>query len=215
MKPINDDKVRGAWEAGLERSITDEQWAKCCTVTQEVSLNNRHKLLHFKFLRRIYFTPAMTHKIDPSKPHNYRKCSAPQADFAHLTWTCLKLQHYWERVHYTLGQMINLPLIPTPVVALLGYTVNFPKKIRRFASLGLLLAKREVAVHWGRKSVPTVQNWLHSLAYCNVNSEVYASVMPSTSQPKDILGPYRSYIETIRQASSSQLEQGIIPEGVG
>lgn len=158
-------------------------------VMRDISLNSRHKLIHFKFLRRLYHTPAMAHKIDPSTPHQCLKCLAPHADFAHLTWTCPKIQTYWKQIHDVLGPMTALTLIPTPEIALLGYTVNFPKKVRRFSALGLLLAKREIALLWGQCTVPALQWWLRSMAYCSENCELYASLIPSMSRPKDIWGP--------------------------
>lgn len=111
--PCTDIKIRLQWEADLGHPITDKQWAKSCAVTHSVSLNSRHKLLHFKFLRRIYATPEKQHQIDPSRPHNCPKCGAPHADFAHLSWVCHKLQKFWIEVYSTIGEMMDLTLTPT------------------------------------------------------------------------------------------------------
>lgn len=62
LVPCGDDKIQESWEKDLGHPILDEQWKKCCTAIQEISLNSRHKLLHFKFLRRIYITPERQHK---------------------------------------------------------------------------------------------------------------------------------------------------------
>lgn len=94
LVPCNDDKLRKHWEEDLGHPILDEQWEKCCMATQEVSLNSKHKLIHFKFLRRIYITPEKQNKIDPNRPHNCVNCRAPHADFIHLAWSCPKIYQY-------------------------------------------------------------------------------------------------------------------------
>lgn len=55
--PCTDSKIGQLWEADLDHQITDDQWKWCGSVTNNVSLNARHKLLHFKFLRRMHSTP--------------------------------------------------------------------------------------------------------------------------------------------------------------
>lgn len=213
--PVDDSKIRGVWERDLGHSITDDQWEQCCMATGSISLNNRHKLLHYKFLRRAYITPQQTHKIDPSRSHYCRKCSAPQADFIHLAWTCPGILPYWTQVHSIIGQMIDLQLTPLPEVALLGYVVNFPLKIRKFIAMCFLLAKREIAIHWGDKRPPTTQSWLGGLPYCNTQSEVYVSTLPRKSRPKDILGPFKQYILNNKLTPNTQQEHGLAPTGIG
>lgn len=147
LLPVEDHKLREAWEQDLGHLITDEQWKACCEVTGTVSMNSRHKLLHYKFLRRAYITPKHSHKIDPNRPHCCKKCSAPQADFIHLAWTCPNIHTFWTQIRTIIGQMTQLTLTPLPEIALLGYTVNFPPKLRKFTTICFLLAKRELALH--------------------------------------------------------------------
>lgn len=213
--PVDDQKLRAAWEADLGQVISDEQWETCCEVTGTISLNNRHKLLHYKFLRRAYVTPSFAHKIDSTKSHCCGKCKAPHADFIHMTWTCPNLHTFWMKVHDTVGQMIQLTLNPLPEIALLGYTVNFPAKVRRFVALCFLLAKREIALHWGLRRAPTSNAWMQSLTYCNTQSEVYATTLPRSSRPKDIWGPLKQYLTNTQPTISPHHSQGVTPAGIG
>lgn len=44
--------------------------------------------------------------------------------------------------------MTDIELVPDPLVALLGYTLNISRSNRRLVSLALLLGKQEIALHW-------------------------------------------------------------------
>lgn len=85
--PCRDGRVRNAWERDLGHPLTDVQWSRCCAQTRRVSPNHRHKLLHFKFLWRVYVTPSKLNRMDPSRSDTCPKCSSLNADFAHMTWT--------------------------------------------------------------------------------------------------------------------------------
>lgn len=213
--PCSDDRIREKWEADLGHEITVEQWQACCTITQTISLNDRHKLLHFKFLRRLYITPATQHKIDPSRPLQCLKCGSPHANFAHLSWSCPKLHQYWSEVHTMTSKILNLSLTPLPEIALLGYTVNFPTKLRQLAGICFLLAKREIALNWGSRSIPTTKAWLSSMVYCNTQSETYINVLSRSSRPKDIWGPFRNFLAKSKQFDTPVSSSGLVPAGIG
>lgn len=210
--PCSDSAIIQKWETDIGRPITEEQWKWCCSVTLDISLNSRHKLLHFKFIRRIYSTPAKQHQIDPSRPHHCPKCFGPQVDFAHLAWTCPALQ---TEIHATLADILQMPLTPIPEVAVLGYVANYPKPVRKFTAMPFLLAKREVARKWGGKLKPRVRDWLASMVHCNTSSDVYAELLPLSSRPKDIWGPLRSYLLTVNKPVTTQTERGLDPAGIG
>lgn len=44
-------KPRLAWQSDLAIYLTDQKWQYCCSSTKRISLNGRHRLIHFKFLR--------------------------------------------------------------------------------------------------------------------------------------------------------------------
>lgn len=77
----------------------------------------------------------------------------------------------------------------SPFMALLGNVSPIPITYRRFTAIALLLAKREIALHWGNSVYPTTKAWLHSPTYCDLTSEVYSSLQPPTARPKDIWQP--------------------------
>lgn len=121
-------KVRRAWETDTGEVIPDDVWNYCCSQTRFVSSNYRHKLLHYKYIHRIYLTPVFLHKIHPEASETCPKCKVEGADFAHLTWNCGVIQKYWDTVFRSLSLMVEQSLHPTPLLALLGYVKPLTKK---------------------------------------------------------------------------------------
>mgnify|MGYP002804793610 CR=1 FL=1 len=88
---------------------------------------------------------------------------------------------FWEEVFAKLTLITQIALSPSPLLALLGYVHDIPQPMRRYTAIALLLAKRELAIHWGNRRPPEVDACLHSLTHCNTTSEVYASLQRTTS----------------------------------
>lgn len=139
--PSRDTVIRQEWERDLSHPLADLQWTRCCTQTRRVSPNHRHKWLRFKFLHRAYVTQSKLHHIDPTRPDTCPRCKAPNADFAHMTWTCTELGEYWRAVFRELSLMVELEIQPSPLSALFGYVNDYPRPCRRYLAIALLLAK--------------------------------------------------------------------------
>lgn len=189
-------KAKQAWEADLGEPITDETWTYCCTQTRYISPNYKHKLLHYKYIHRIYYTPVFLYKIHPEIPDTCPKCTRRGADFAHLTWACNKIQTYWVEVFRAITMMVGQQMQPSPMLALLGYVKLLKKGIRRFIAIAILLAKQQISLHWGGTACPTIKGWLKDLQYCQVTSEDYATLLPLISRPRNIWQPLKDYLLT-------------------
>ncbi|KAJ1184750.1 hypothetical protein NDU88_001553 [Pleurodeles waltl] len=64
---------------------------------------------------------------------------------------------------------------------------------RQFAVVALLLTKKLVAMHWGKRSYPTQTKWLIAVAYCRDVLEDYAEELPMASRSKDIWPLFTNY----------------------
>ncbi|KAJ1097579.1 hypothetical protein NDU88_002697 [Pleurodeles waltl] len=93
--------------------------------------------------------------------------------------------------------MVGTVVATFSLIALMGYDENIAKPLRPFTAIALLLARRETALHWGSGTLPIMRLWLQSLKYCDRTSEIYASLQPPTSRPKDIWQPLRDYTLTL------------------
>ncbi|KAJ1193168.1 hypothetical protein NDU88_002473 [Pleurodeles waltl] len=94
--------ARAAWERDLGEPIPDGMWRSCCAHMRTLSPNYRLRLLHFKFLHRIYYTPRKLHSMGLVADPRCVRCSAPDAGFFHLAWECEEVYKYWEEVRQRL-----------------------------------------------------------------------------------------------------------------
>lgn len=186
-------KARLAWQTDLGFPLTDDIWTYCCVQTQKISLNGRHRLTHFKFLNRVHHTPSRLFRYGLRDTDSCERCSAPGADFMHLAWGCPPVQDFWSQVFSTLSAITGLPLEPSPLLALLGYTKPIVKDARNLIAMGLLLARRRVAMRWMRGRAPTTAEWHRDMTYCHTQSDTYNELLPPTSRPKTFWSLYTQY----------------------
>lgn len=83
-----------------------------------------------------------------------------------------------------------------PALALLGYSKHLPKGIRRPVDLGLLLARRRLAMHWMRGPTPTLSQWARDVLYCSTQTENYSELLPPRNRQKNFWGLYKTYLTT-------------------
>lgn len=159
-------------------SITNKIWAACCAQTRMVSPNHRHKLLNFKFRHPAYITLTDQHKYDQSRSSECPKCHIPGTDFLHMTWVCRCIARYWSQIVFCLYLMLEIGLEADPLNALLGFIQDFPKSTRWFTAMALLMAKSEIAIHWGKRQPPNAANCFTSMTHFHNTSELYASLHP-------------------------------------
>lgn len=176
-------KARTAWQSDLQVAIDDAMWTYCCANTKSISLHGRHRLIHFKLINRIYYTPERLHRYG-LKDATCERCHCELADFLHLAWHCPGVAAFWRTVFKELSLIVETEIQPDPALALIGYSKPFPKKIRRLLDMGLLMARRRVALHWMRGPLPTMTQWSQDLLYCCTQTENFSELLPPKSRPK-------------------------------
>lgn len=130
-------KSRLEWQTDLGIIIDDDTWKCCCEATQEISLNGRHRLIHFMFLHKVYYTPARLHRYGLCESAECDRYRASPADFIHTAWLCPSITDFWKLIFQKLSDTVETPLTPDPSIALLGYSKKVKKGIRRLVEMGL------------------------------------------------------------------------------
>lgn len=192
------NKSRLAWQQDLGVTITDAIWAYSCEHTKQITLNGRHRLIHFKYINRTYHTPVRLHRFGLRDADACDRCMTQRADFFHLAWECPGVHQYWTNIFHEISDMIGIETVADPLIALLGYTRDMPKAARRLVAMSTLMAKRRLAMCWMRGPLPTIAHWRKDLHYCNTQTENYNDLLPPKSRPKNYWGLYKEY--TTRQA---------------
>jgi len=128
---------------------------------QNNSINTRLKLIQYKWLMRVYITPAKLHHISPNIPDVCVKCLTEKGTLIHFLWECSKILVFWENVVKCLSRMVkcNIPLKST--ICILGI---YPKE--QGSNFGLLHARRVIALYWKNVEPPSLAIWKKELMTC-------------------------------------------------
>lgn len=92
------DRAREGWETELGGSLTDTHWTYCCQQIGGITASSRLRIIHFKFLLRMYDTLASLHRYNLRNNDKCDRCGAEGADFLHLAWSCRTISKYWEEI---------------------------------------------------------------------------------------------------------------------
>lgn len=203
--PVITSNALGKWNTEISPPLTDDQWAYCCSQMQELSPNYKLRLIHFKFLHRYYRTPVSLHKMGLRPDDSCWRCGALGASFLHMTWSCPNIADYWIEVFISINQILGLTELPCPILGVLGYVKNTEVKKRKLHALLLLFAKRQLAMLWGRKRKPKINDWIKDVTYGQTHLTLFWELMPMPSRPKDIWGPFLDWLRQRASASNAEL----------
>ncbi|KAJ1104726.1 hypothetical protein NDU88_002135 [Pleurodeles waltl] len=197
------------WNEELQPEISEEQWEFCCGQLTELSPNYKLRLIHFKYLHRFYRTPISLKRMGLRETDECWRCGSASASFIHIAWSCPRLEGYWSQVFVLVNQIVGRSDVPSPLLGLLGYVRDTPPPSRKLHALLLLFAKRRVAIHWGRRRVPAVRDWLADVTYGHTQLTTFWELLPAASRPRDIWDPFASWA---REHQNRESEGDILSE---
>ena len=151
------DKLN-AWRTDTQENISEEDWGRACLKAQKNSINTRLKLIQYKWLMRVYITPAKLHHISPNIPDVCVKCLTEKGTLIHCLWECPKILVFWENVVKCLSRMVECSIPLTSTICILGI---YPKdsirttKQSKMVDFGLLHARRVIALFWKNVEPPS------------------------------------------------------------
>lgn len=156
-----------AWREDLCEDISWEEWQEACTKAQSKTTNTRLKLLQYNWLMRTYVTPEKLNKYNNAIPDTCTKCNREKGTLYHCIWQCTEIQLFWQEVKHHLQNIlhINIPLVPRLfILGLYPSTFKIRKSQNILLDLGILLAKRLVAINWKNINRPSIGRWLSELS---------------------------------------------------
>lgn len=183
-------KAHDKWNMVLETPLKADEWKTCCVLTELLTPNGNLRIIHFKYLHQVYYTPLKLYKYGLRDNATCKRCGQDQADFIHLAWNCDKIRQYWEQVIHLLMEVMLCNINCTPQLCLL---CHIPLK-KTLLVIMLLLAKRRVAMHWDSKRTPTIQTWITDTIYCKDNFLLYAEELPTAAKPANFWEPLTVYL---------------------
>lgn len=154
------EPCRRAWEAetsGLDRDDLNDIWG----IAFQTLVSTRDRLIHYKFLHRIYLTPARLARMFGNQQSSCWRCSTPLANFMHIFGDCPQVKPYWQAVASCIRSVTSISIPMTVEVCLLHLVepLAATRAIRTLLTLLLFYAKKRIILSWKSSSAPTLESW--------------------------------------------------------
>lgn len=154
--------VQARWEEAKGEPLSEREWIKVHEGVKEVNSNPRFKLVHYNFIHQTYLSPKTLGKIFPNRSNECPPCRTQEADFLHVVWHCPVINSYWIEILDKLEKATGWTASKEMRTVLLGLlpTPKNKKLTRKLVMLGLILAKRRIAISWRSPNPPCIKSWL-------------------------------------------------------
>ena len=177
-KLLNNEKdpntqLRQRWEADLGE-MEDEDWADALTSPREVAIRARYKLIQLKVLHRVYYTPATRLKMGIATTDLCTRGCGERGTFLHILWDCDKVQNYWRQLQEIITEVLGEETTLTPKLCLLNIwePTDLTRPKRKWLTLAMTIAKRNVARLWGAEQPPRREEWEQDLDWAMLAEKV-------------------------------------------
>lgn len=141
-------KCRGCWE-GEVPDIQGEDWDDLWDHPFKHLVSARDRLIHLKFLHRIYFTPARLSVIYPSVMADCWRCSFSPADARHVFWECPQIKIFWSGVIACIEEILMVP-IPLSIRICAHRTL---------LNILLFYGRKSILLKWRSSAPPSLSFW--------------------------------------------------------
>lgn len=151
-------KCREWWEAEVS-DIQGEAWDDTWDHLFQHLVAASDRLIHFKLLHRIYYTPARLASIYQSVSADCWRCSFSTAAADHIFWSCLQIQQFWTAVTSCISEVLLVPIHLTIKVCLLGLVEEVVPSWAHRTLLNILLfyGRKAILLQWKKPGAPDIQ----------------------------------------------------------
>lgn len=156
--------LRAKWVAdGIE--LDDEDWQEAISSPRVVAIPARLRLVQLKILHRIYVTGPRLVRMGRAITAECRRGCGREGSFLHIIWECEYIQRYWSVIHNTLSTVLAVTILPEARRCLLNIwePTDLDTYAIQWATLGFMIAKRNIAQAWGAETPPTLQEWKNNM----------------------------------------------------
>lgn len=153
-------KCRAMWGEVFPQMGGDD-WDDVWDINFTRWVSARDQLIQFKFLHRIYLTPARLARLFPTRSPGCWWCSSLTADFMHIFWNCSNIQAFWKGVTECIAEVTAIPIQLTIEVCLLRLVDNLaPKRVTRtLLTILIYYARKMIVLSWKKPNPPSVSAW--------------------------------------------------------
>lgn len=159
--------LQRVWETDLGKLFEEDDWSAIVKKMLKPIRDARSKLIQFKILNRLYWTPVKLHRVGMCNSNICWRCKQSPGDMVHMFLTCPSLTSFWQRIMRKINSTLNLDLTLTPTLCLLNYLDHNTKldtKRTHWLKIALTTAKRVLLRHWKGQNFPTYTEWYTALS---------------------------------------------------
>lgn len=165
-------KLREKWEAdGLE--IDDGEWQEALASPKEVAISAKLRLVQLKILHRTYISGNRLVLMGRGETGLCKRNCGEPSTFLHIIWECPLIQKYWKKVHIIMKDVwgVRLRLEVKRCILNVWEPTDLTAKGKTWATLGQMIAKRNIARLWGADTLPTIRSWKADLDWCMLHEK--------------------------------------------
>lgn len=137
--------LKKVWESELNKKFTEQQWGIIVKQMLKPMRDACSKLIQFKILNRLYWTPVKLFRAKISNSDACWRCKQSPGNLLHMFIMCPILTSYWQKVMGKINSILNsnLPLTPTlGLLNFLDYKVQIETEKIKWLKIALTTARR-------------------------------------------------------------------------
>ena len=165
--------TRKKWTQDLGE-LTDEEWGAAVASPREVGIRAGFRLVQLKILHRIYYTPSLLFRMGKKISYQCNRNCEERGTFYHTIWSCPYIVHYWTNILNCINGVNGIDTNMTPSLCLLNIwgATDLSRAQRLWTTLGLGIAKRNIARKWGSDLAPLLNDWKKDMDWCMLAEKV-------------------------------------------
>uniref|UniRef100_H2ZXL2 Reverse transcriptase zinc-binding domain-containing protein n=1 Tax=Latimeria chalumnae TaxID=7897 RepID=H2ZXL2_LATCH len=174
-KSPNRDGTREAWERELGIPLLEEEWEEAMASTLSSDTDLWSRLVQFKIVNRIYWTPAKLAVAKLVSSDKCWRCGSENGTLLHMIWGCAELRSFWASICKLLKDLVGLDVGIKPLAYVLGVGIRDLKLSKweaNFLKQALTTTKRVILRHWRQSEAPTYQEWFLAMAETAAHEQV-------------------------------------------
>lgn len=164
---INDPPtLKHTWESDLNTQFTDSAWANILKNGKKLSKELRTRLVQFKILNRLYWTPHKMYRAKLTNSPNCWKCLQSEGTLIHMIWSCPLIQAFWSEIQRHIKRIVKHHIPFSEGLFVLGdlsLLHDFPSNEAEWIQTALMVGRKLITSQWKSHSVPPVTQWLNEL----------------------------------------------------
>lgn len=163
----NGVSLKTSWEKDLNLIITEEEWDAILKNVKKVSRELRTRLVQFKILQKIYWTPQRLHRLGLSDSPACWKCQQEGGTLVHVLWECPEIQKFWSSIHKVIQKIVGQSISFCGRLYILGdpsILSHLPSPLAQWTQTTIMMGRKLIVKDWKGPSVPSFSLWHSSLS---------------------------------------------------